>query len=116
MIYFRIWHKKLNKFLTADEWILGLDGKIYFIYIDPMELVEVAFDNVEVQRNTGLKSKSGQYIFEGDIINTKKNRYEVVYSPELALFEAIPIFYTDESNKYLSVIGKNSIIIGHKYA
>lgn len=67
---FRVWSKVLKRFLSKEEYVLDLDGRLIFVQMDPnskrgdeVVLVAVNPNNYVIQRYINL-----QNIYEGDIV------------------------------------------------
>lgn len=100
-VKFRIYNKKTKSWIHGPNNRQSLDGvNLFGECIIFGNLIGDAgiedLNEIEDLQFTGLKTKFGQEIFEGDIINTKANRYVVEYDNSRARFIGKGIFYNKE--------------------
>ena len=72
---FRVWDKKLK--LLGNVSYIDFDSK-KMIYHNGFVNYYVNFEDVEIMQSTGLFDKNYKEVFEGDIIATTKNKYEII--------------------------------------
>ena len=110
-IEFRAWDK-VNQWMDDDFWI-GADGLIYDYpkrsYDTPNVEIEKT-NNFIIMQYTGLKDKNGTKVFEGDFIKTKHGNLKVIYSEDIAAFEAVSksgsrSLYGYQKEKDIEVVG-----------
>lgn len=71
----RVWDKKLK--LLGNVSYIDFDSK-KMIYHNGFVNYYVNFEDVEIMQSTGLFDKNDKEVFEGDIIATTKNKYEII--------------------------------------
>ena len=72
----RVWDKKLK--LLGNVSYIDFDSK-KMIYHNGCVNYYVNFEDVEIMQSTGLFDKNDKEVFEGDIIATTKNKYEIIH-------------------------------------
>ena len=69
---FRVWHKKLQRFLAPEEWVLGFNGELFFVDVRAKNcLIACSRDIYTVNRGLNFVDNSGKDIYEGDIIEVR---------------------------------------------
>ncbi len=118
ILKFRAWHTVDNKMLSAID-IFNRNGMFYEDQPDGTLCLNEIVDSFGTRQElvlmqfTGLKDKFGKEMYEGDIFNTKVNRYEVIWNNNLGLYDAKPLFYNEKSSIILSSILNNCFLMGN---